>query len=171
MSFKISRKTVIFIFANTILISCSNHHSDKMTDAETSDIAKNVKDIYGKMTEYSEGAQLDSFLSYYDNSPAFLHISSDGKMRNYAEFKKICTEYYTTLKRQKVSTIMEKYNVMDPNFVIVGWTGTIIAEFKNGDIMNMNNYSITNMFKKIDGKWKIIHSHESALPPEIIKKG
>jgi len=36
--------------------------------------------------------------------------------------------------------------------------------------MNMYNYSATNVFKKIDGKWKIIHSHESALPPEIIKK-
>ena len=40
---------------------------------------------------YSEGAQLDLFLSCYDNSPTFIHISSDGKMRNYEEFKNICT--------------------------------------------------------------------------------
>jgi ketosteroid isomerase-like protein len=34
----------------------------------------------------------------------------------------------------------------------------------------MNNYGITNVFKKTDGQWKIIHSHESSLPPVIIKK-
>ena len=66
---------------------------------------------------------------------------------------------------------MAKFNVVDTNLVIFGWTGNIVAQFKNGDTMNMNNYSVTNVFKKVGGKWKIIHSHESALPPEIIEKG
>ena len=63
-----------------------------------------------------------------------------------------------------------KTHVIDPNFVVLGWTGNIVAQFRNGDIMNMNNYSITSLFKKIDNKWKVIHSHESVLPPDIIKK-
>jgi len=142
-----------------------------MTEAETHDIVKNVKGTFDKMTEYSERSQLDLFLSCYDNSPTFLHCSSDGKMRNYGELKIICTEYYNALQQQKISTIMEKFNVIDTNLVIIGWTGNIIARFRNGDTMKMNNYSITNVFKENDGKWKIIHSHESALPPEIIKKG
>ncbi len=153
------------------ILSCLNHNFDKMTEAEIHDIVKNVKGISDKITEYSEGAQLDLFLSCYDNSSTFLHFSSDGKMRNYEEFKKICTEYYNTLKEQKVMTIQEKFHVIDTNLVVLGWTGNIIAQFKNGDTMKMNNYSITNVFKKIDNKWKIIHSHESALPSEIIKKG
>ena len=66
--------------------------------------------------------------------------------------------------------IQEKIHVIDTNLVIIGWTGNIIAQFKSGDIMKMNNYSITSVFKKIDNKWKVFHSHESALPPEIIKK-
>jgi hypothetical protein len=139
-----------------------------MTEAE-SHIIKEVKSVFDKMTRYSEEAQLDSFLSCYDNSPGFLHFSGDGKMRNYEELKKICTEYYSTLKEQKLSTITEKFNVIDTTLVIVGWTGNIIAQFRNGDRMIMNNYSVTNVFKKIDDKWKIIHSHESSLPPEIIK--
>lgn len=32
-----------------------------MTETETHDIEKNVKAIFDKMTEYSEGAQLDLF--------------------------------------------------------------------------------------------------------------
>ncbi len=170
MTSNISGKTLIFIFTSTLLLSCLNHNLDKMTEAESDQIAKDVKSISDKTTEYSEGAQLDLFLSCYDNSPAFLHVSSDGKMRNYEEFKKICTEYYSALKEQKVMTIQEKIHVIDTNLVVLGWTGNIVAQFKSGDIMKMNNYSITSVFKKIDNKWKVIHSHESALPPEIIKK-
>ena len=141
-----------------------------MTEAESHNTIRNVKVISDKITEYSEGAQLDSLLSCYDNSPTFLAFGSDGKMRNFEEFKKICTEYYNTLKEQKVVTIHEKFHVIDTNLVVLGWTGNIIAQFKNGDTMKMNNYSVTFVFKKIDNKWKVIHSHESALPPEIIKK-
>ena len=142
-----------------------------MQEVDTNQIAKEVKNVLNSLTRYSEEAQLDLFLNGYDKSPSFLQFSSDGKMRNYEELKEICTGYYTALKEQKVSTLMEKVNVVDEDLAIVGWTGNIVAQFKNGDSMIMNNYSITNVLKKIDGEWKIIHSHESALPPVIIKKG
>ena len=170
MTSNISGRALTFILTSTILTSCLNHNFDKMTEAETHDIVKNAKGIFHKITEYSERAQLDLFLSCYDNSPTFLHFSSDGKMRNYEEFKKICTEYYNALKEQKIMTIQEKIHVIDTNLVVLGWTGNIVAQFKSGNIMKMNNYSITSVFKKIDNKWKVIHSHESALPSEIIKK-
>ncbi len=141
-----------------------------MTEAESNDIVTDIKNIHEKLTEYSEKAQLDSFISCYDNSPSFLHFSSDGKMRNYEEFKKVCTEYYNTLKQQKIFTVTKKINVINNNLAILGWTGNIIAQFKNGDTMKLNNYSITSVFKNIDNKWKVFHSHESGLPPEIIKK-
>ena len=137
-----------------------------MTANESDNIIKEVKAVFDELCNYSEKAQLNSFLSCYDNSPAFLHFSGDGKMRNYEEFKKICGEYYTTLKGQKLSTITERFNVIDAKLVIAGWTGNITAQFKNGDTMIMKDYSITNVFKKIDDNWKIIHSHESSLPPE-----
>jgi ketosteroid isomerase-like protein len=141
-----------------------------MAEAESNNIIKDVKDSYDKITEYSKKAQLDSFLSYYDDSPYFLSVSADGKMSNYEEFKNACGEYYNSLKEQRIITTQEKFQVLDETLVIVGWTGNIIANFKNGDIVKMNNYSITSVFKKIDGRWKVIHDHESALPPEIIKR-
>ena len=147
-----------------------NQNPNKMTGPESDYIITEIKTIFHKMTEYSQNAQSDSFLSCYANSPDFLHFSSDGSMRNYEEFKKICIEYYHSLKDQKVITTREKFQVLDTNLVILGWTGNIIARFMNGDTMKMGNYSVTFVFKNIDRKWKIIHSHESALPPELIKK-
>ena len=141
-----------------------------MTEAESENIADDVKNIYYKITEHSKKAHLDSFLSFYDDSPNFLSISADGKMSNYDEFKRACSQYYSSIKEQAIVTTREKFNVLDKNLVVVSWTGNIIASFKNGDVAKMINYSITSLFKKVDGEWKIIYDHESALPPEIIKE-
>ena len=169
MCHKMSDMAIFIFLAFITLRSCFNRKPEKMKKVDTIQVAKDVKNALDRLTRYSEEAQLDLFLNGYDKSPSFLHFSSDGKMRNYDELKEICTGYYSALKEQKISTLMEKMNVVDEDLAIAGWTGNIIAQFKNGDSMIMNNYSITNVLKKIDGEWKIIHSHESALPPEIIK--
>lgn len=140
-----------------------------MTTTESDNIIKEVRRVYHKITEHSEKAQLDSFLSYYDDSPHFLSFSADGRMSDAKAFRELCGEYYGSLKAQKVITISEQYRVMDETLVIVGWTGNITATLNNGNIIKMKNYSITSVFNKIEGRWKIIHDHESALPPEITK--
>jgi ketosteroid isomerase-like protein len=141
-----------------------------MTPVESDEIIRAVKEAYSIISSYSQTAQVDSFLSYYANTPGFVMIGSDGVMRNYEEFKKICTEYYKALQVQQVRTTKENFQVIDSNLVLLAWTGDIMATMKNGDVMKMPNYSITSVFRKIDGKWKVIHDHESSIPPEIIKK-
>jgi ketosteroid isomerase-like protein len=122
------------------------------------------------MTEHSKKAQVDSFLSYFADSPYFLSISADGKMSELDEFRKLCGGYYSRLKEQSVVTLQEKVQVLDKSTVILAWTGSITAYFKNGDIIEMANYTITSVFRKFGGEWKVIHDHESALPPVIIRE-
>lgn len=129
-----------------------------------------IQILLQKMTAYSEQAKFDPFMEFYNNDPSFIHISADGSMRNYHEFREICSEYYNNIALQKIVTLNEKINVIGLNIVVTGWTGKITALFKNGDTIIMNNYSVSNLFNKINGNWKIIQSHESSLPPEIIKK-
>lgn len=141
-----------------------------MNETEVTGSINEVQLAYSKMTEHSKKAELDSFLSYYNDSPYFLSISADGKMSNFNEFKRLCTDYYSGLKEQSIVTLQENIQVLDESTVILAWTGNITANFKNGDIIKMNNYSITSVFKKIEGNWKVVHDHESALPPEIIRQ-
>jgi ketosteroid isomerase-like protein len=161
---------MIFIFSAAVLFSCGNHPPDKMTPAEADDIITEIKQAFNSISRYSETAKLDSFMSYYANISGFRAISADGVIRNYDEYKKICTEYYTALQEQKVMTTRADFQIIDSNLVIVSSTCDIIATMKNGDIVNTHNYSITSVFKKISGSWKIIHDQESSLPPEVIKK-
>ena len=113
--------------------------------------------------------RLDAYLGSYAETPDFLAISADGVIRNYPRFAEICKQYYNSLKEQKLATTHETFQVLDDFTVLLCWSGNIDAYFKNGDIMKMQNYTVTYLFRKIGGRWKIIYAHESALPPEVVK--
>ena len=163
------KRLLIFLII-LIFLSCLHQPPQHMSPAAKKQILTEINAMFSKLTHFSEIAQTDSFLSFYENYPDFVHIAGDGKMRDFDGFKKICTDYYDSLKDQKISMVTEKTNVLDTNLAISGWTVNILAHFKNGDMMRMDNYSITYLIKKIDGQWKIIHTHESSLPPELIRK-
>jgi ketosteroid isomerase-like protein len=132
-------------------------------------IVSELKPFFAGLTSYSETARLDSFLACYADNPNFVAVSGDGIVRDYEGFKKISKEYYDSLKEQTIVTTHEQFQVLDEITCILAWSGNIDALFKNGDKMIMEHYSVTFVFRKMDGVWKIIHSHESALPPQIIK--
>jgi hypothetical protein len=134
-------------------------------------ILNEVRLFADNLTQFSETAQLDSFLGCYADTPDFIAVGGDGIVRNYQDFKKICKDYYDLLKEQKLTTIREIFHILDNSTVLLCWSGNIDAFFKNGDFWKMQNYSVTSLYKKMNGQWKVIHSHESSLPPEVIKPG
>jgi len=138
-----------------------------MSDSGT--IINEVKKVADAITRYSSLAQPDFLLDCYSNLDGFRAFSGDGNVRNYEAFKKICTDYYNSVGKQEVTTIQQTFNVIDENLVIVSWVGNIDAFYKNGDLMKLSNYGVTFVFRKFNNEWKVIHSHESSLPPEIIK--
>lgn len=139
-----------------------------MTQTDKNRIRGEVRPLLENLTLYSETAQWESFLRCYAQTPDFIAISADGVMRNFGDFKTLCKEYYQSLKEQKATTIRESVHILDERTVVLSWSGDIDAFFKTGDIMKMRNYTVTLLYQKIKGEWKIVHSHESALPPQII---
>jgi ketosteroid isomerase-like protein len=140
-----------------------------IVNIDTNRILNEVRPLAHDLVRYSETAQLDSFLRRYAETPDFLAVSADGIIRNSKDFRKIAKNYYDSLKEQKITTTREIFHVLDDITVVLCWSGNIDAFFKNGDMMKMPNYAVTFLYKKINGEWKVIHSHESAIPPQIIK--
>jgi hypothetical protein len=169
MNSSVRNRIIAWTLTVLIVSSCSTKEAKQLTAMDIEQITNEVKQTFDTLIHYSEAAQLNLFLSCYDSASTFAHFSIDGSMRNYEEFRTICEEYYNAIKEQKLTTMQEKVQVIDANLAVLGWTGNIVAQFKNGDVMKMNNYGITSVFKKIDNKWTIVHTHESSLPPKIIK--
>lgn len=164
-------KSITLPFLGIFMLACTTQNPPTMTEIEINSTINEVKSMYSQLIDHSKKAELDSFLGYYDSSPYFQSISADGNMSNYEVFKEACSGYYNSLQKQSITTTRQEFQVVDRNLVIVSWTGDIIADLRNGNTIKMTNYSITSVFKKNDGRWKVIHDHESALPPTISKKG
>jgi len=169
MTLHLLNKVILSLFALLLLNSCFTANENETFYMDTKQIITEVKKASDTITKYATEAELNSLLQCYSDSPDFLAISSDGKCRDFEDFRKVCTEYYQSLARQKVSTKKEIYYVLDNSHVILTWTGNITAYFKNGGSMKMKDYSVSSLFKKIGKNWKVIHSQESSLPPEISK--
>jgi len=135
---------------------------------DNSAIIDEVKKAVDAIKQYTAHPQLDALLQCYSDSKEFLAFSSDGKVRNHDEFTRICKEYYETVLNQQIQTRMEFFNVLAPDLVIYSWSGDIDALFLNGNIIKLKNYGITFVFQKSMNEWKIVHSHESSLPPQVI---
>jgi SnoaL-like domain len=131
-------------------------------------ITDEVRPWLEKLILYSETAQWESFLSCYAQTPEFLAVSADGIIRNFGDFRTLCKEYYQSVKEQKATTIRESFHILDERTVILSWSGDIDAFFKTGEIMKMRNYTVTFLYQKIEEGWKVVHSHESTLPPQIV---
>jgi ketosteroid isomerase-like protein len=132
-------------------------------------IVNEVRTLARDLTRYSEAAQSDSFLGCYANTTDFLAVSADGVIRNYPEFIKICAAYYDSLREQRLTTREDYFHIVDDSTVVWCWSGNIDAFFKNGGVWKMQQYTVTYILRKIGGKWKVAHSHDSGLPPQIVK--
>jgi ketosteroid isomerase-like protein len=158
-----------FLVLVFLVFSCSTGNQKNLTAMNNTEIIQEVRQAAGLLTGYSAKSQIDSFLSCYSDSRDFRAFSADGMVRNFDEFSKIAREYYDSVSKQDISTTREDYAVVDSDLVIYSWLGNIDAHFKNGNLMKMKNYGVSFVYKKLPNGWKVIHSHESSLPPEIIK--
>ena len=132
-------------------------------------VINELRPVVNNLIRYTETAEMDLFLQCYADIPQFIAISGDGIVRNYSGPKAICTDYYRSVNKQVLTATRELFNVPGDTTVVVCWPGNIDASFKNGDAWKMRNYTVTLLYKKLDGEWKAIHSHESALPPGRVK--
>lgn len=135
-----------------------------MIPADIELIIEEVRKAAEDITKYAADANAEALLQCYCNTSEFMAVTSDGRCMNYEDFKQLCKEYYQWLQEQQISTMKEIYFVIDSKHVLLTWTGNIVAYFTNGDIFKMNCYTVTSLFKKVGGGWKVIHSQESSFP-------
>ncbi len=62
----------------------------------------------------------------------------------------------------KIRLKLNRINVFDEETAMVLFKGKAKGESKDGVIMNLNYFNASMLFKKIDGDWKVVYTHESA---------
>jgi hypothetical protein len=76
--------------------------------------------------------------------------------------KKLAEEGVKTIATMTLTTTHTDVKVLTKDIVLCAWKGKGTVTLKAGDKMTYDPDALTLVFRKIDGKWKIAYSHESA---------
>lgn len=155
------KKLCLFILS-MILISCGTKTNLPLTVTDKETLKGEIKPVLTQIIENSEKGDLEKAIGPYLNSTEFIGISN-GQVFDFNGLKEGNKQYFDAMKEQKFTETLLKYTFIDKETVIVTWGGSAIAELKDGQKLKIDPFTATLIFKKIEGAWRVLYSHESSV--------
>lgn len=76
-------------------------------------------------------------------------------------------ELYESIRGQ---VRLEKFDLIDPKVTLSGDVALLTFNFRSvGD--QVNHWNATEVYRRVEGEWRIIHSHWSITKPELLEPG
>jgi hypothetical protein len=185
-------KTNISIVALLLFITvgCTSPQTDQLTQQQKDQIKNEILVVCDSISVRLQ--RLDAgWLDYYIDSPDWAMLNADGTRWDYQTTKKVQPDFFNSVISCKWTMINHKLIFLTKDIVICSIDSkdeTILkaadkikadnnlsslyanndSTTKSGDIITYNPHAYTLIFKKVDGQWKVIYSHDSGFP--VIQK-
>ena len=138
-------------------------------EADETAVRQDVDQAMKDFTAAVERLDLAGALKFRADVPEFSYADTDGKLYDYAAAKNIMTETFAGCATLKTFKQRQEISMLGPDAALVDWNGAIEFTQKDGTVLRVDPYTIAFLFKRLNGSWKIVHQHESALPPQPVK--
>lgn len=157
------------MLVTVLLIAGCSQNNTALSDADQAAITQQVLKA-GRAFE-AAAVRLDPNLitDYCADTPDFVFLASDGTGYNYAELKNLWAGFISAFSSQTNPLRTVKVIVLSRDTALFSWQGGGQLTQKDGVVLNNNPISGTDLFKKINGQWKVIYIHESGNPPAPVK--
>ena len=157
-------KANIFVAALLLLIvGCKQQQSDQLTHQQKDQIKSELKVVLDSIIVSSQRLDYNVAFSYMWNSADFVMYNQDGSHTDFQTAKKSALDEVASLADLKTSWEPGMFRVLNKDLVICSLVGKADITFKSGDKMKEDPDVYSWIFRKIDGQWKVIYSHESGI--------
>jgi uncharacterized protein (TIGR02246 family) len=137
-----------------------------MTEAERTAIEKEITELYESVMEASENVDISATASIISDEYNLGFIDSGEFFNNSQDITEVFKEGFSKLERQETLDRKEyRLAVLAPD-IVVGTDQTKTAVYHKDGSVFTGNFALTFVIVKIDGEWKVIHSHQSVQPVE-----
>jgi len=152
---------LIFLILLIANFSCTTTNKP-VTDTEKDKIKGEIKEVVNIMTKGWEELNMDMAFEPLLNSPDFVY-SAYGKTQSYEEFIKSHKQedMDMVVNNLKLTTVDEKYAVLDNSTVLYTTNCKWLVNMKDGSSSLYDPEVLLYIFKKIDGRWRVIYFMES----------
>ena len=142
-----------------ILVGCTSHPSEQLTQQQKDLIKKEVKAVMDSSIAKANRQDMNGFLEYY--SPELTCVY-DSSIFDYETYKKIWFGFPTYLSSWKWTPVRFECIVLTNDFVVSTWIGKCEFYGKSGEKTTVNPRDYTDVFKRVNGIWKVIYEHSSS---------
>lgn len=160
-------KANVFILALLLCLSgCTTPEREQITQHQKDQIRKEIKAVSDSIVARLE--RLDpTWLDYYSDSPDWVMFGADGSRWDYQTTKK-AQAIFESVASYKWTTSYEHLIFIGKDVVISASVTKDEMTMKAGEKIIYDPHAYTLVFKKIDGLWKVVYSHDSGTP--VIQK-
>jgi hypothetical protein len=149
---------VLFLLL-VVCFSCGTNNKP-LSDSQKEKVISEVKPVVNEIIRGAQEANMDLIAGSTYDSPDYTYIYG-GKVYSYKELTEGFKPVFATLSNQKVVVASEKYAVLDKSTVLYTLVAKWEMNFKDGHSVIQEPWVNQFLFKKIDGKWKVVSTIES----------
>ena len=156
----------IFLFMFLLLLCACTNMNKPLSDAEKSKIKAEVKEVMDAINKAAEEANFEFIAQLWLDSPDFV-CTLNGNSYTYKEAQESLKPLLASLKNQKFTLFSENFIVLDNATVVYSNKCKWLVTLKNGQSIQQEPWASLSIFKKVDGKWRIISGTESGVEKSV----
>jgi hypothetical protein len=151
------KSTFAFAILLSVCISCSPQPNDQLTQQQIDQIKKDIKLCVDSVMMAGGN---DHKLQCYADSSGFHGFALDGSQTDIQAIKKSLQWFSDSVVVYKLNA-MDHFPVVAKDFVVYAWSGSEELGLKAGDRIKYQPRVVSFVFRKLEGKWKIVYTQES----------
>jgi ketosteroid isomerase-like protein len=152
------------VLASTLLAGASPDGREPLTPAQRAAIEKAVTETHDQILQAARALKADANLEFMLDTDRGALVSGGRIFLTRAEATDAFRGAYAGLKSQEITIVQRHVNVLSPTIAL------LVAEVQ-GVATTLDDRTLsgrsaqTVVFVLADGRWKVVHAHQSALRP------
>ena len=155
-------KVLIPFLITTILLSCTQKSNSALSEEQKKQIQNEIQPVIAQIHEATanvDTTKLYEIFSFADND--FMYVETSGAFYDKTAYKNMVRQFYAPLTSEIIAKGTEKYTYLSADNVLWSYSGALVATYKNGQEVRYEPFGMSMLFRKVDGKWKVVFLQES----------
>jgi ketosteroid isomerase-like protein len=153
------KTSILFTFLLFCIFGCTSQQTEQLTQQQKDQIKKEVKAVMDSIIAKANCQDMNGFLEYYSSELTCVYDSS---IFDYETYKKIWFDFPTYMTSWKFIPVRFECIILTNDYVVSTWIGKCEFYGKSGEKTTVNPRDYTNIFKRVDGEWKVFYEHSSS---------
>ena len=134
--------------------------AQELTPKSVEGIKKEVSEIFAKSVEAGEKLDLIKISENVNDTPRAGFIDNGSYYKSFEELMSEFKSGTQGLENQKMKVETKKITILSDNYALLTAHGDYSAKLTDGRILD-GTFAWTFVYSKLNGNWKVIHSHMS----------